>query len=530
MAIDRAAALRNAEKLLRQGRLDAAIAEYSQIVADQPSDWTTRNTLGDLCVRAGQVERAVTEYTTIADAFRHDGFYSKAGALYRKVLKLKPQDEHAQLQSAEIAAAQNLPRDAREGFTAVLERRRAAGDTAGALAIVVRLGALDAQDVPARLDAARALCQLGDEQGGRLALKRLAEELAERDDSRAIGVFDELARRDPADATLAMAVVDARLRQTPQDVQALSTLVELSIDLGQEARTVDAQSRLCEAHLAAGAVNEARWIAEDLVGRHPDDEVHVERLRRVLQSMGELDIDGLLAAARGVATEPPAAPPAVEAAPLVPAPAPVDGEQPRAADEPHVVLPAPRLNEAVPPPPPTVAQAQHRSPNIEVDLSVVLDQIRKPIEVPGPAATLDDVFAQMRDDARRRLELDAAERDYRRGVLSFQAGQIDDSIGALESASRTPRFRFEAASLLGRIFLNRGDLPRAVEWLERATEAPAPSADDLHRVLYNLADALEGIGENARALAVSMQLQASAGAFLDVAVRIKRLASAQARG
>ena len=47
MAIDRAAALRTAEALLRQERLEPAIAEDLRVVEDQPRDWNTANTLCD---------------------------------------------------------------------------------------------------------------------------------------------------------------------------------------------------------------------------------------------------------------------------------------------------------------------------------------------------------------------------------------------------------------------------------------------------------------------------------------------------
>ena len=63
MAIDRAATLRNAEKLLRQGKLDAAIAEYVRVVEEQPRDWNAANTLGDLYVRAGQIDKAVEQFS-----------------------------------------------------------------------------------------------------------------------------------------------------------------------------------------------------------------------------------------------------------------------------------------------------------------------------------------------------------------------------------------------------------------------------------------------------------------------------------
>ena len=103
MAIDREDTLKKAEKLLRQGKLDAAIAEYLRVVEDQPRDWTTANTLGDLYVRAGQPDKAAAQYTRIAEHFIDEGFYPKAGAIYKKILKLRPDDEGVQLHLAEIS-------------------------------------------------------------------------------------------------------------------------------------------------------------------------------------------------------------------------------------------------------------------------------------------------------------------------------------------------------------------------------------------------------------------------------------------
>ena len=48
MAFDRESTLKKAEKLLRLGRLEAAIAEYEAVAEDDPSDWNTANILGDL--------------------------------------------------------------------------------------------------------------------------------------------------------------------------------------------------------------------------------------------------------------------------------------------------------------------------------------------------------------------------------------------------------------------------------------------------------------------------------------------------
>src|SRR5687768_6703259 len=98
-AFDRESALKTAEKALRQGRIDAAIAEYVRIVDAQPRDWNSANALGDLYVRASQVDKAVAQYTRIADHLATEGFYPKAAALFKKILKVKPADEYALLQS-----------------------------------------------------------------------------------------------------------------------------------------------------------------------------------------------------------------------------------------------------------------------------------------------------------------------------------------------------------------------------------------------------------------------------------------------
>jgi lipopolysaccharide biosynthesis regulator YciM len=84
--------------------------------------------------------------------------------------------------------------------------------------------------------------------------------------------------------------------------------------------------------------------------------------------------------------------------------------------------------------------------------------------------------------------------------------------------------RFEAASLLGRLYKERGEASAAIEWLERAAEAPAPTVDDGRALLYDLATTLEEAGETARALAVFLELQAEGTEYRDVAARTERLA------
>jgi hypothetical protein len=143
---------------------------------------------------------------------------------------------------------------------------------------------------------------------------------------------------------------------------------------------------------------------------------------------------------------------------------------------------------------------------------------------------LDGVFGQLRDDASRRMAMERAEEQFRRGVELFDRGEIDGCIAALQDASQAPRLRFAAASRLARIFRDRSLIRQAVDWFERAAQAPPPTPEEGHALLYELADALEQQGETARALAISLELQADAGSFRDIRARIDRLTRVQARG
>ena len=248
MPIDREETLKKAEKFLRQGKLDQAIAEYERVVEDQPRDWTTANALGDLYLRANKTERAVGIYQTIADHLFAEGFYPKAAALFRKILKLAPDDEKILLTLAEISTKQGLLVDARAHFNAVAKRRRDRGDTAGADDIVIRLGSLDPADIDARLLSARTIEKRGDKAAAAARFREVHEYLLEKGrDADAFAALKELARCDPSDpaarVVLARAAVERgafeEARQhldrerAATDPELLYTLVNVELQTGR---------------------------------------------------------------------------------------------------------------------------------------------------------------------------------------------------------------------------------------------------------------------------------------------------------
>ena len=633
MALDREISLKKAEKLLRQGRLDAAIGEYERVVEDQPRDWNTANVLGDLYARAGRTDEALAQYARIAEHSMRDGFYPKAAALYKKILKIDRDDEAAQLQLAELSALQGLIADAKSRLNAIAARRRTRSDRRGEAEIVVRLGTLDPSDIEARLTAARTLESMGRtdeaadlyrsihadlEEKGRMheALDALREfvrlhpgdagargllaraALQAGDDDRARHFLDrETAGTDPqllvalagvhlragdADAVRELipdiltanyplrhelvesaravapdhpaaafacidAVVDAALgasdfreaattlqdfvRRVPAHIGSLLKLVEVCVDGGFESDMYAAQAQLTDAYLAAGQAAEARVIAEDLVAQEPWEPSHIERFRRALVLLRVSDPDAEIADRLSgqipfVATDPFMAPPESPVQPSIDAGA----EETHAPAHSASAEPPTSSGSIVPGAPPTVVSAE------EIDLTGALGSLDKGPVGNGPPASrhagddrhLETAFEELRAGAETSADYSAQHMTLARTYLEM--GMADEAIGSLSVAARSPRLRFEAGSTLGRLLLKRGEIPQALEWLERAAEAPAPSADEGWALMYDFGVALDEAGETARALAVLLELQADAGDYRDVPSRIDRLARAQTGG
>src|SRR5262249_42490048 len=93
----------------------------------------------------------------------------------------------------------------------------------------------------------------------------------------------------------AASAIQAYVAQIPNSIPALMRLVEICVDGGLEPAMYSAQAQLADAYLAAGAVADARFIAEDLVAREPWERSHIERFRRTLELSGEADPDGIIA-------------------------------------------------------------------------------------------------------------------------------------------------------------------------------------------------------------------------------------------
>jgi tetratricopeptide (TPR) repeat protein len=237
MAFDKAKVLKNAEKFLSQGKINAAIKEYRQIVDNDADDLTALNMLGDLYVRSNKKEEAVRCFERIAEHYSAQEFTLKAIAMYKKIERIRTRDPIIANKLAELYATQGLVHDARAQYLVVADAYTRAGANKKALDVLHKIADLDPNNTEIRL--------------------KLAD-----------GYLKEGMLREAADAFIQAA---NRLHQIGSNDKALEAYSK-ALELVRDDR--DALRGMLDTHIARGTADEAAEVLERVVeGREEDTEL-----------------------------------------------------------------------------------------------------------------------------------------------------------------------------------------------------------------------------------------------------------------
>lgn len=161
MAFDKVKTLRAAERALEMGKIPAAIKEYCKIVEGEPDDFTTLNILGDLHVRVGNHEAAISCFRRIADHYREQDFALKAIAMFRKIDRLRPSDVEIANSLADLYAQQDLVVEARAHYLVVANAHAKSGATQAGLDVLAKIADLDPQNTDVRIKLAEGYLKEG---------------------------------------------------------------------------------------------------------------------------------------------------------------------------------------------------------------------------------------------------------------------------------------------------------------------------------------------------------------------------------
>src|ERR1700686_2642594 len=139
MAYNKSKYVEAAQKLLNQGKVAQAIAEYQQVLKFEPRDQVTLMTVGELYIRQGETFQAIDYFERLAQIFVGDGFLTKAIAVYKRISKLAPEEVRPLEKLADLYVQQGGMSEGRPLFLQLAELHLKNGKQPEAVALLKKL-------------------------------------------------------------------------------------------------------------------------------------------------------------------------------------------------------------------------------------------------------------------------------------------------------------------------------------------------------------------------------------------------------
>ena len=165
MGVSRQKVIQTAEKLVARGRLQAAISEYRKVLESAPNDTSMLNRVGDLYARLNQVDKATRLFRQTAENFARQGFFVKAIAIYKKIIRLDPSQIAAYESLAGLYGRQGLTNEALGQYQVVADYFLKHGDRTAAAGIYRSMIDVDVENPRYRLRLAGLLQEAGNLSG-----------------------------------------------------------------------------------------------------------------------------------------------------------------------------------------------------------------------------------------------------------------------------------------------------------------------------------------------------------------------------
>lgn len=288
MSVDRTKVLEAAQKQLGKGNYDKAIAELRKIVKAEPDDVRTWLKIGDLYTRKGSKNEAIQTYSRVARTYGEQGFFLKAVAVFKQILKLDPTRLDIQLNLGEMYEMLHLVSDALSTYEHVAAAYARAGEIDHALDTLLKMTVLDPENIPVRIKAAEALSKAGRtkeaaeefEEGARLLKEqgrmddyiKVAERLLyhrAEDVDRARELAHLYLERD--DPKRALSKLQLCFKADPKDIETLKLLAGAFHKLGQLPKTISVYKEVARIHHEANRAEERAGMLRKILELDPGD-------------------------------------------------------------------------------------------------------------------------------------------------------------------------------------------------------------------------------------------------------------------
>ncbi|MFH1728137.1 MAG: tetratricopeptide repeat protein [Pseudomonadota bacterium] len=285
MAINRNKILKSAQKFVQKGQLKKAIKEYSKIIEDDPKDVRTLLKLGDLYSKRDLISEAIETYQSVANYYTNDGFYLKAIAVYKQILKIKKEDNaDIFLKLADLFHQLGLVSDAIQNYNIVAEEYEQKGKKEESLGLYKKIANLNPDNIQGKIKLADMYQQGGYTDQAIDELKTLVVALKEKgDDEELVRILEKLHSLDSNDAEILKDLCTVYLRND----EAKKALMKLQVAYKTNPEDAGIMELLAQTFIQEHENDKAVSVLEELQATYLREKVD-QKAHEVAQKIAEL--------------------------------------------------------------------------------------------------------------------------------------------------------------------------------------------------------------------------------------------------
>ncbi len=142
-------------------------------------------------------------------------------------------------------------------------------------------------------------------------------------------------------------------------------------------------------------------------------------------------------------------------------------------------------------------------------------------------AELEEVFREFQKGVAEQLSEEDSDTHFNLGIAYKEMGLLPEAIREFQVSSRDPVFFVECCSMIGVCYVEQGLWEQGASWYSKALSAANLSAESETALKYDLATALEGAGDFARALELFEEVALANPSFRNVSIRLSELGEQQ---
>ncbi|MCX7943115.1 MAG: tetratricopeptide repeat protein [Deltaproteobacteria bacterium] len=287
MAINKDKINQEATKYIQKGQFDKAIKELQKIVFEEPDDVRTIQKIAELYARMGDSKNAIDNYSKVADVYTKQGFFLKAVAIYKNIIKIDASRIDIYEKLAQAYSLLGIVNEAINQYNAIIAIYEKNGNYKESISIIKKILELSPNDILMRMKLSELYYREGMNQEAIEEYKNIAKFLKENSRiDEYLRVIERLSTIDHDnldylievaeiylsrnDFTSAMQKLQIAYKINPKEPKVLTLIADAFRKNNQIANAVAAYKELLNIYTTEGRLKEAdgiRRIITTLTGK-----------------------------------------------------------------------------------------------------------------------------------------------------------------------------------------------------------------------------------------------------------------------